>query len=235
MGYHYDGGFAEYLVVPHAVLRVDGLNRIPDGVGFAEASVAEPLACVINGQELARVGEGDDVVVVGAGPIGCLHVRLARARGAAGCSWSSSTAERLDMSPPIWSHPTRRSSAARPMSVDEVLEADRRSRCRRRDHRRGLGQGAGGGAADGRAAGPDQLLRRPAQGQADDHAGLQPRALPRAHHRRRQRVEPRPQHARRCTSSRPVRCRSRTSSRTGCRWSACSTPSTSSSVARPSK
>ena len=33
--------------------------------------------------ELARVGEGDDVVVIGSGPIGCLHVRLARARGAA--------------------------------------------------------------------------------------------------------------------------------------------------------
>src|SRR3989440_8471959 len=83
IGYHYDGAFAEYCVVPAKVLAVDGLNRIPDGVGFAEASVAEPLACVLNGQELARVGEGDDVVVIGAGPIGCLHVLLARARGAA--------------------------------------------------------------------------------------------------------------------------------------------------------
>ena len=83
MGYQYDGGFAEYLVVPGKVLAVGGLNRIPDTVGFAEASVAEPLACVLNGQELARVGPGDDVVVIGAGPIGCLHVRLARARGAA--------------------------------------------------------------------------------------------------------------------------------------------------------
>ena len=82
MGYHYDGGFAEYMVVPEKVLTVDGLNRIPDGVGYAEASVAEPLACVLNGQNLASVGVGDDVVVVGSGPIGCLHVRLARSRGA---------------------------------------------------------------------------------------------------------------------------------------------------------
>lgn len=82
MGYHYDGGFAEYCRVPAAVLAVDGLNRIPDSVSFAEASVAEPLACVINGQELARVDKGDDVAVIGAGPIGCLHVRLARANGA---------------------------------------------------------------------------------------------------------------------------------------------------------
>ncbi|WP_455356463.1 zinc-dependent dehydrogenase [Streptomyces sp. SYSU K217416] len=82
VGYQYDGGFAEYLIIPHAVLKVDGLNRIPSSVSFAEASVAEPLACVLNGQELAGVATGDDVVVIGAGPIGCLHVRLARARGA---------------------------------------------------------------------------------------------------------------------------------------------------------
>ena len=83
MGYQYPGGFAEYMIVPQQVLAVDGLNRIPDGLSYAEASLAEPLACVLNGQELARVGEGDTVVVIGSGPIGCLHVRLARARGAA--------------------------------------------------------------------------------------------------------------------------------------------------------
>jgi L-iditol 2-dehydrogenase len=83
MGYQFPGGFAEYLIVPREVLAVDGLTRIPDTLSYAEASLAEPLACVLNGQELARVGEGDTVVVIGSGPIGCLHVRLARARGAA--------------------------------------------------------------------------------------------------------------------------------------------------------
>ena len=83
IGYQYDGGFAELMRVPAKVLAVDGVNRIPDGLSFAEASVVEPLSCVLNGQEQARVGDGDTVVVVGAGPIGCLHVRLARVRGAA--------------------------------------------------------------------------------------------------------------------------------------------------------
>ena len=82
MGYQFPGGFAEFMIVPREVMKVDGLNRIPAGLGFAEASMAEPLACVLNGQELARVGAGDTVVVVGSGPIGCLHVRLARSRGA---------------------------------------------------------------------------------------------------------------------------------------------------------
>lgn len=80
MGYQFAGGFAEYMIVPREVLAVDGVNHIPDGLGFAEASLAEPLACVLNGQELARVGAGDTVVVIGSGPIGCLHVRLARSR-----------------------------------------------------------------------------------------------------------------------------------------------------------
>jgi L-iditol 2-dehydrogenase len=82
IGYQYDGGFAESMRVPAKVLAVDGVNRIPKHVAFEEASLTEPLACVLNGQELAQVGQGDIVVVLGAGPIGCLHVRLARARGA---------------------------------------------------------------------------------------------------------------------------------------------------------
>ena len=97
MGYQYEGGFAEYMIVPRSVLAVDGLNRIPDSIGFDEASVAEPLACVLNGQELARVGEGDVVVVFGAGPIGCLHVRLARSRGAARVILVELNRERLDL------------------------------------------------------------------------------------------------------------------------------------------
>jgi L-iditol 2-dehydrogenase len=101
MGYDFDGGFAEFMVVPSVVLAVDGLNRIPEGVSFAEASVAEPFACAINAQELVKVGEGDDVVVVGSGPIGCLHVRLARARGAARVFLVELTRERLNLAADI--------------------------------------------------------------------------------------------------------------------------------------
>ncbi|NNH70420.1 alcohol dehydrogenase catalytic domain-containing protein [Nocardia uniformis] len=78
VGYQYDGGFAEYMIVPSQVLRVDGLNKIPDNVGYAEASAAEPFACAINAQELLGIEAGDTVVVFGAGPIGCMHIRIAR-------------------------------------------------------------------------------------------------------------------------------------------------------------
>lgn len=97
MGYHFDGGFAEFMVVPENVLKVDGLNRIPEGLSFAEASVAEPLACALNAQELVKINPGDDVVVVGSGPIGCLHVRLARSYGAARVFLVELSRERLDL------------------------------------------------------------------------------------------------------------------------------------------
>ena len=119
MGYHYDGGFAEFMVVPAKVLAVDGLNRIPDGLGYAEASVAEPLACVLNGQNLARVGAGDDVVVIGSGPIGCLHVRLARARGAARVFLVELNRQRLEQAAAIV-HPDAAVSADDPGAADVV-------------------------------------------------------------------------------------------------------------------
>jgi L-iditol 2-dehydrogenase len=97
IGYQHDGGFAELMRVPAKVLAVGGVNRIPEGLSFAEASLAEPLSCVINGQELARVGQGQTVAVVGAGPIGCLHVRLARARGAARVLLVELSARRLEL------------------------------------------------------------------------------------------------------------------------------------------
>ncbi|NYI98613.1 L-iditol 2-dehydrogenase [Streptomonospora nanhaiensis] len=120
MGYHYDGGFAEYMVIPEKVLAVDGVNRIPEGVSFAEASVAEPLACVLNGQEIAGVGEGDTVVVVGAGPIGCMHVRMARARGARQVFLVELNRGRLDMSANVV-HPDAAIAGSEVDAVEEVL------------------------------------------------------------------------------------------------------------------
>jgi len=99
VGYQYDGGFAEYMIVPRQVLKVDGLNKIPDNVGYDEASAAEPFACAINAQELLGIEPGDTVVVFGAGPIGCMHIRIARGVHEAGPVYLVDVnAERLKMS-----------------------------------------------------------------------------------------------------------------------------------------
>jgi L-iditol 2-dehydrogenase len=82
IGYEFDGGFAEFLVVPATAVRAGCVNPIPENLSFIEAAVAEPLACVINAQEIVNVGSEDTVAILGAGPIGCLHANLARIRGA---------------------------------------------------------------------------------------------------------------------------------------------------------
>ena len=81
-GFSLDGGFAEYLLVPKGSARNGGVNLIPEGVGFEEAALAEPLACCINAQERVGVGDGDSVLIYGAGPAGFLHSILAREKGA---------------------------------------------------------------------------------------------------------------------------------------------------------
>jgi L-iditol 2-dehydrogenase len=82
IAHHYNGGFAEYVLVPAGGVRVGNINRIPDEVTYLEASLAEPLACVLNAQEVMNIGLGDSVAIIGAGPIGLMHAEAARARGA---------------------------------------------------------------------------------------------------------------------------------------------------------
>ena len=80
-GYHYDGGYAEYFVVPAPSLRCAGVKAIPDHLDYAEASMMELLACVINGQSMSGIAVGQSITILGAGPVGVLHARLARASG----------------------------------------------------------------------------------------------------------------------------------------------------------
>jgi L-iditol 2-dehydrogenase len=78
IGVHRDGAFAEYVAVPAALV-----HALPDGMTAGQGAYVEPLACVLHGHERAAVTAGSTVVVVGAGPMGLLHVQLARLRGAA--------------------------------------------------------------------------------------------------------------------------------------------------------
>ncbi len=82
LGAQYPGGFAEYLALPGEVLTRGIVHPMPAGISFAEATVAEPSSSVLSSHFKAGTTVGDTVVVIGAGPIGCLHVEVARARGA---------------------------------------------------------------------------------------------------------------------------------------------------------
>jgi L-iditol 2-dehydrogenase len=83
VGTHWPGGFAEYVHLPQPVLARGMVHHVPAGLDLDQAALSEPAASVIAAQENAGVGLGDTILVIGDGPIGCLHVEIARARGAA--------------------------------------------------------------------------------------------------------------------------------------------------------
>jgi len=75
------GAYAEYIKVPARMVLVN-MQEIPHSVSYEEAAITEPLACVLHGVEEARVKMGDTVAIIGAGPIGLLHLLTVKKMGA---------------------------------------------------------------------------------------------------------------------------------------------------------
>jgi len=73
-----DGAYAPFVVMPEALL-----HRMPQGVDFDTACLAEPAAVVVHALvERVGVEAGDRVFIAGPGPIGLLSLMVARASGA---------------------------------------------------------------------------------------------------------------------------------------------------------
>ncbi len=130
IGYHYDGGFAEFMVVPEDAVRNGCVNTIPSELSFEEAALAEPLACAINGQQLSHIDLGNTVVVVGAGPLGCIHLQLAKAKGASRTILVELSRERIDFAkkfafPDIVINPSSENAIQRIKEETEGRGADR--------------------------------------------------------------------------------------------------------------
>lgn len=78
---YFPGGFSEYIRVPP--INVErGVFALPENVSFDEGTFVEPLACVIRGQRIARLEAGQNILILGSGISGLLHLLLARALGA---------------------------------------------------------------------------------------------------------------------------------------------------------
>ncbi|MBN2508398.1 MAG: alcohol dehydrogenase catalytic domain-containing protein [Verrucomicrobia bacterium] len=77
-----DGGFAEKVLLSGDVLRNGVVHQLPQTLGFHEGALAETLASVLAAHHKCETRLGETVVVLGAGPIGCLHAVVAHARGA---------------------------------------------------------------------------------------------------------------------------------------------------------
>lgn len=95
-GIHIPGGFAEYVRIPAAAVEKGNVHVLHDDTSFAEAALVEPLACVYNGQARMGLAPGADVLLIGAGPIGIMHAKLAFLRGAARVFVNDLSQERMD-------------------------------------------------------------------------------------------------------------------------------------------
>ncbi len=103
------GGFCEFVRVPS--INVDrGVFVLPDNLSFEEATFAEPLGCVLRAMRKAGLTAGANVLVIGSGISGLLHIRAAKALGAGLIASTDINGFRLD--------------AARRSGADHCLMAD---------------------------------------------------------------------------------------------------------------
>lgn len=90
------GAYAEYIKIPSRMVAIN-MQEIPSHLTFEEAAITEPLACVLHGSEKANVKLGDTVAIIGAGPIGLLHLLVAKKIGTEKVIVSDLVEERLQV------------------------------------------------------------------------------------------------------------------------------------------
>ncbi len=75
-----NGSYAEYIRIPARIVQTNTLH-VPGNVLLEHAAMTEPLACVLHGMDETAVHAGDQMVVIGAGPIGLMFIHLAALMG----------------------------------------------------------------------------------------------------------------------------------------------------------
>lgn len=75
------GAFAEYILLPEHIVKQNVFHK-PKNLKFESAAFLEPIACVVHGMKDLKIKKGDKALIIGAGPIGLLHLLLLKNRGA---------------------------------------------------------------------------------------------------------------------------------------------------------
>lgn len=97
IGYQWNGGFAEYMIMPKEGVDQGCLIPIPEKMSAPVGTILEPLSCCVNGMRCIPFEGMKDVAVFGGGIIGVLNGLVARARGAERVSIFDVSRERLDL------------------------------------------------------------------------------------------------------------------------------------------
>jgi L-iditol 2-dehydrogenase len=111
------GAFAEYILLPSHIVK-QNVFRKPEGLPFEEAAFLEPLSCVVHGLEPVSLKKDDHALVIGAGPIGLLHLLLLKNMGV-----KVSVADKHD----------RKLRIAKELGAHSVSKADRIDALKKRD------------------------------------------------------------------------------------------------------
>ena len=75
-----NGAYAEYIRIPARIVERN-TYLIPEHVGYSDAALVEPLACVVRGFEETAPREGDTIAIIGLGSIGLMFAKLAKLYG----------------------------------------------------------------------------------------------------------------------------------------------------------
>lgn len=97
IGYQWNGGFAEYMIMPKVGVDQGCLIPIPDSLSDDEGTLIEPLSCCVNGMAYLPVEGMDDVLIFGGGIIGVLNGLVCKARGARRVTIMDVSQDRLDL------------------------------------------------------------------------------------------------------------------------------------------
>ena len=97
LGIHYPGAFAEYILIPGKTLEVGTCVKLPDNVSYELAALGDPAVSALNGQEVIDARLGDEMLILGAGPIGILHAMIGRAKGVSKIILANRSGKRLEM------------------------------------------------------------------------------------------------------------------------------------------
>lgn len=124
LGYHTAGAFAEYMLIPAHAVRRGNIFKLPAEIPLESAPLIEPMGCCINGlremhEQLGSEPKGT-LAILGAGPIGILHAKLAHAYGGY---------QRIVMTEPL----AHRRGLAREHGADEALPPDAFHACEEYD------------------------------------------------------------------------------------------------------
>jgi L-iditol 2-dehydrogenase len=97
IGYQWNGGFADYMIMPKKAVDQGCLIPIPQDLSPEIGTLIEPLSCCVNGMKYIPMETAEHVLIFGGGIIGVLNGLVARARGARRISILDVSTDRLNL------------------------------------------------------------------------------------------------------------------------------------------